>query len=162
LKIVVLSKSETTDIISRMKQSWPDGTVPKIKNFKLCQIDDHKSLLIGDELTAVQIGEKIIPFLDQSEVLSKFPTIIVDMGAIKFVCNGARVARPGIVEMDSFGKGDIVTVRDQVHHKILAVGTALEDSQTANHMTKGHVVENLHYISDKIWETSKTVQPKHS
>ena len=40
---------------------------------------------------------------------------------------------------------------------ILAVGIALEDSDLAKQMTKGYVIDNLHYISDKIWEAHKEI-----
>jgi PUA domain protein len=79
------------------------------------------------------------------------------MGAVKFVCNGAKVLRPGIVEFGNFKRGDIVTVQDQTHGKVLAVGIALEDAEVAKAMQKGYVVDNLHYISDKIWEAAKEI-----
>ena len=81
----------------------------------------------------------------------------VDMGAVKFVCNGAKVMRPGITNFDSFKKGDIIVVKDQTHGKVLAVGVALEDSEVAKAMAKGYVVENLHYITDKMWEAFKQI-----
>jgi PUA domain protein len=35
------------------------------------------------------------------------------MGAVKFVCNGAKIMRPGITKFDTFKKDDIVIVKDQ-------------------------------------------------
>ena len=43
----------------------------------------------------------------------------IDRGALKFVCNGAKVMRPGIINFDSFKKGEIVVVKDQTHGKEL-------------------------------------------
>jgi PUA domain protein len=63
--------------------------------------------------------------------------------------------RPGITKFDTFHKGDIVGVKDQIHEKTLAVGIALEDSKTASNNSKGYVIDNLHYISDKFWEARK-------
>ncbi|HVX01731.1 MAG TPA: PUA domain-containing protein [Nitrososphaera sp.] len=146
-----------------MKAQWPAGTVPKIKTFKVYEIEEGRHLLVSDEITCVKIkmGDDdvhIIPFLgSKPETLAQFPSVKVDMGAIKFVCNGAKVLRPGIVEHGAFKKGDIVTVQDQTHGKILAVGIALEDSEAAKAMQKGYVVNNMHYISDKIWETYKEI-----
>ncbi len=65
--------------------------------------------------------------------------------------------RPGITRFDSFKKGDIVIVKDQTHGKVLAAGIALEDSDSASAMQKGYVVENLHYISDELWEEFKKI-----
>ncbi len=152
-----MSKSETSDLVEKMKARWPAGALPKIKTFKVYEIDESRRLLVADELTAVQVKDEIIPFLGRPESLAQFPAVKVDMGAVKFVCNGARVLRPGIVEFGAFKKGDIVTVQDQTHGKMLAVGVALEDSETAKAMQKGYVVDNLHYISDKIWEAHKEI-----
>lgn len=137
-----------------MKGKWPN--VPKIKTFKVYEVDAERRLLVSDEVTAVQVKDHIIPFLGRPES-EQFQSVKVDMGAIKFVCNGAKVLRPGIVEFGNFKKGDIVTVKDQGHNKMLAVGIALEDSEAAKAMAKGYVVDNLHYISDKIWETYKEI-----
>jgi PUA domain protein len=79
------------------------------------------------------------------------------MGAIKFVCNGAKVMRPGIIDFDYFRNGDIVVVKDQMHGKALAVGLALKDSEVAKAMSKGYIIDNLHYISDKIWKAYKEI-----
>ena len=146
-----------------MKMHWPEGTVPKLKNFKAYEVDETKQLLVSDEVTCVRIkNEKedfIIPFLGgKLETLAQFPSVKVDMGAIKFVCNGAKVLRPGIVEFGSFEKGEIVTVQDPSHGKTLAVGIALEDSEVARGMQKGYIVNNLHYISDSIWEMFKEIR----
>ena len=162
MKVSVLSKSETAEVIDKMTSSWPQGTVPKVKNFKIYDIDGERAILVADGIVAVRISGRILPFLDEREMLSKFPSVTVDMGAIKFVCNGAKIMRPGIVSMGAFGKGDIVVVKDQVHGKILAVGLALEESEFAKTMTKGYVIENLHYVSDKIWEAFKEIQPTRS
>jgi PUA domain protein len=142
-----------------MKARWPAGTVPKVKTFKVYEVDESKHLLVSDEITCVQVKDDIIlPFLGgKPETLVQFPSVKVDMGAVKFVCNGAKVLRPGIVGFGSFKKGDIVTVQDQTHGKMLAAGIALEDSEAAKAMQKGYVVDNLHYISDKIWETYKEI-----
>lgn len=153
----MISKSETSDIVDRMAAKWPAGTVPKVKTFKVYEVDADKKILISDEFTAVQVKDEIVPFLGRPEELAHFPTVTVDMGAVKFVCNGAKVLRPGIVDFGQFKKGDIVVVKDQSHGKMLAVGMALEDSESAKAMAKGYVVDNLHYISDKIWEAHKEI-----
>lgn len=143
--------------MDRMRARWPQSSIPKVKTLKAYEVDGERRLLVSDELAAVQVGESIVPFLGRPEALAQFPSVKVDMGAVKFVCNGAKVLRPGIVEFDSFKKGDIVTVKDQAHGKVLAVGIALEDSESARAMARGYVVDNLHYISDKAWQAYKEV-----
>jgi len=158
LKTFVLSKSETSDLTDRMKAAWPQDLVPKVKSIKVYEVEQGKRLLVADEMVAVQIGDNIVPFLGgKAEALLRFPSVTVDMGAIKFVCNGAKVMRPGITAFELFKKGDIVIVKDQTHGKALAAGVALEESQAAKAMSKGYVVDNLHYISDKMWEAYKEI-----
>ena len=98
-----------------------------------------------------------MPFLGKQEELKRFPSVTIDGGAVKFVCKGAKVMRPGIINFDSFKKGEIVAVKDQVHGKVLAVGLALENSDVAKGMAKGYVIDTIHYISDKIWEAYKKI-----
>lgn len=158
LKTFVLSKSETSELLDRMGSSWPQGTAPKIKSIKVYEVEEGRRLLVADETVAVQVQNDIVPFLGgKPELLQRFPSVTVDMGAVKFVCNGAKVMRPGITNFDSFKKGDIIVVKDQTHGKALAVGIALEESEAAKSMSKGYVVENLHYISDKMWQAYKEI-----
>lgn len=155
----MLSKSETSDLLSKLDSVWPAAAIPKVKSLKVYVAEEGKRLLVADEVVfGVQIVDRILPFVGaKPEILSGFPSVTVDMGAVKFVCNGAKVMRPGITNFESFGKGDIIIVKDQVHGKVLASGIALEDSSTAMEMKKGYVVENLHYISDKLWEEFKKI-----
>ncbi len=159
MKISTLSKKETTSLIEIIRVTWPPELVPKVKTFKSFQIEHGKFLLQADNFIAIQVRDSLIlPFLGMQELLGSFPSVHVDMGAVKFVCNGAKVMRPGITRIDLFRKSGIVVVKDQVHKKALAVGIALVDSETAISMSSGYVIDNVHYISDKFWEASKTIQ----
>jgi PUA domain protein len=157
LKIYLLSKSETAKLFDRLASAWPQGLLPKVKNIKVYEIERDKWLLSADKLVAAQVGELIVPFLGEQEALQRFPSVTIDKGAVKFVCNGAKVMRPGIINFDSFRKGEIVAVKDQTHGRALAVGIALEDSEVAKALTKGYVIDTVHYISDKIWEGYKKI-----
>lgn len=157
LKIFVLSKSETAKLFDRITSAWPHDLIPKVKNIKVYEIERDKWLLRADKIIAAQVGGSIVPFLGEQENLNRFPSVTIDRGAVKFVCNGAKVMRPGIVDFDSFKKGEIVAVRDQTHGRALAVGLALEDSETAKGMVKGYIIDTVHYVSDKIWEAYKKI-----
>jgi len=157
LKIFVLSKSETAKLFDRLTSAWPDDIIPKVKNIKVYEIERDKWLLRTDKIIAAQVGSSIVPFLGEQENLQRFPSVTIDKGAVKFVCNGAKVMRPGIVDFDSFKKGEIVAVRDQTHGRALAVGLALEDSEAAKAMVKGYIIDTVHYVSDKIWEAYKKI-----
>ncbi len=152
-----LSKSDISVIIDKMTKQW-HIELGKSKTLILHEIDDNTSLITGDSITSIQIGESYLPFLSETALLEKFPKAIVDAGAIKFVCNGANVMRPGIKKFTEFQKDDIICVVDEVHNKFLAVGKALVSSAEMSNIAKGEVVKNLHYISDKYWEAAKTIK----
>ena len=152
-----LSKSDISSVIDKMTLQW-HIEIPKAKNLVLHEIDDETSMVTGDSISAIQIGETYLPFLSETTLLEKFPKAIVDAGAIKFVCNGANVMRPGIKKFTEFEKDDIICVVEEVHSKFLAVGKALVSSSEMANITKGEVVKNLHYISDKYWEAAKLIK----
>ena len=156
MKTNLVSKSETSHILELVSKQWKQE-LPKIKNLKVYFIDDNSQLIVGNEITILKISEQYLPFLNQTEVLKKFPSVMVDMGAVKFMCNGANVMRPGIKKYTEFSKDDLVCVIEESKHKFLAVGKALTDSLELESMPKGEIVKNLHYISDKYWEISKTI-----
>jgi PUA domain protein len=159
MKSTFLSKRDTALLVKRIEASWPMNVVPKMKTIKEYHVDGSESLFKSDEFTAVQVGKEryIVPFLGDVSLLARFPSVTVDMGAVRFVCNGAKVARPGITAFDNFRKGNIVVIKDEVHGKPLAVGIALIDSDKAVEEQKVHVIQTLHYISDKIWEAHKMI-----
>jgi PUA domain protein len=109
-------------------------------------------------LVALKIGQTYLPFLSDIETLKKFPSVTVDMGAVKFMCNGANVMRPGIRGFGAFEKGQLVCIVEESQKKFLAVGRALVSSNEMEVMSKGVAVENLHYISDKYWEIKKSLK----
>ena len=113
--------------------------------------------MIGDGIIILKIDDYYLPFLNQIETLERFPNVVVDMGAIKFMCSGANVMRPGITKYTEFLKGDIVCIIEESKRKFLAVGKAMMDSTELGSVSKGEVVKNLHYISDKYWEIGKTI-----
>jgi PUA domain protein len=155
----MLSKSETSELMEKLRNVWPENLAPKVKSIKVYEVEEGRRLLVADETVAVQVNDNIVPFLGgKPETLAAFPSVTVDMGAIKFVCNGAKVMRPGITNFGSFKKGDVVVVKDETHGKVLAAGVALEESEVAKAMSKGYVIDNLHYISDKVWQSYKEIQ----
>ena len=156
MKANLISKSETNQILKLVSAEWRQE-LPKIKNLKVYFIDEYTQLMTGNEITVLKINDSYLPFLDQTEVLEKFPNVMVDMGAVKFMCKGANVMRPGIKKYTEFSKGDVVCIVEESQHKFLAVGKAVTDSSELDDMKKGEVIKNLHYISDKCWEFAKMI-----
>ncbi|HJJ88927.1 MAG TPA: RNA-binding protein [Methanocorpusculum sp.] len=78
--------------------------------------------------------------------------IVVDMGAVPYLINGADVMRPGIVSVtDDVVAGRPALVVDESHNKPLAVVLSLYDADDIIALEKGKVAKNLHYIGDDLW-----------
>jgi len=118
---------------------------------------DNVQIFTAKDIMILQIEETYLPFLSQTSLLEKFPHVLVDMGAVKFMCNGANVMRPGITSYSEFDREQVVCVIEESQHKFLAVGKSLVPSSDLETMEKGEVVKNMHYISDKYWEIGKTI-----
>jgi PUA domain protein len=158
LKTYVISKKETEKVLGLLNKTWTNISIPKIKNIKVFEIEYDKSIVVIDTVVGVFIkNELILPFLGKTDVLKEFPSIKVDSGSIKFICNGAKILRPGIVEFGSFNKNDIVAVKDERFEKYISVGLALEDSAIAESLQKGYVIDNLHFVGDKFWDAFKEI-----
>lgn len=110
-------------------------------------------LIINNEILGLIINDK--PFLTLKGLLKYNPEkkyITVDKGAVKFVCNGADIMAPGVVDADSsVKKNDLVWVRDEEYKKPLAVGVALMSAEEMINKKEGKAVLSMHYIGDKIW-----------
>ena len=115
--------------------------------------DEHKIILLNKKPAFFYHQEKLVPtlkFLQENNCLKK---ITVDMGAVKFVVNGADVMRPGIVEIEEgISKEDFVAVIDKNNKKPLAVGIALYSSEEMKSMNSGKVIKNIHYVGDELWK----------
>ena len=93
----------------------------------------------------------LFPTLANS-ALDGLPSALVDMGAIPYVCNGADVMAPGIMDIvGEFEKGGLLVIRDVKHRKALGIGSALYSSEEMRGLEKGKAILNLHYVGDKIW-----------
>ena len=156
MKTNLISKSETSDILKLISKKWKQE-IPKVKNLKSHYVDSDSQILVGDNFKILKLRDEFIPFLSDVTLLERFPSVTVDMGAVKFMCNGANVMRPGIKNHSEFLKDDIVCVIEESQHKYLAVGKSLVNSSEMTEMSKGEIIKNLHYISDKYWEISKTI-----
>jgi len=156
MKSNLISKSETAKLLEKISKRW-NISFPKIKNLRVHQISEQAQIITGNEMKILSIDDEYIPFLSETELLKKFPYVMVDMGAVKFMCNGANVMRPGIKKYSDFEKDNMVCIIEESQNKFLAVGKALVSSQDIGTMEKGEIIKNIHYISDKYWEIGKTI-----
>jgi PUA domain protein len=127
-------------------------------NVEAIETSKGELLLVNRKPLLFKTGESVYPTLMFEQILSKLPKVVVDMGAIRHVCNGADVMAPGIVRYEgAFVKDALVLVVDLKHGKALALGEIQYDSESVKNVSKGVVVKNLHFVSDDLWSTLKTV-----
>lgn len=115
--------------------------------------EDLKYIYINKEPAFFYYQERIIPTLRYLQTHCLLKKVTIDMGAIKFIINGADIMRPGIKEIEAgFQKEDLITIVDANNKKPLAVGIALVSSPEMQAMTTGKVIKNIHYVGDRIWK----------
>jgi PUA-domain protein len=108
----------------------------------------------GRALMLRTAGGGLIPSLKFDELLGSLPKVVVDMGAVAHIANGAHIMRPGISEIQSdFKSGDLLLIVDQKFGKNIALGIADTDSNAMKSMDKGKVVTNVHYVGDDFWKS---------
>ena len=156
MKSNLISKSETSVLLKTVSDRW-GIELPKMKNVKVHQILDDAQIITGKGIKILKVENDYLPFLSETEMLEKFPSVTVDMGAVKFMCKGANLMRPGIKEFTEFEKDKLVCIVEESQHKFLAIGKSVVSSSELDTMDKGEVIKNIHYISDKFWETGKTI-----
>ncbi len=122
------------------------------------EVEPGGKIITGGGLVILHVDGQYLPFLTQDELLRRFPQVTVDMGAVRFMCNGANVMRPGIKAHSEFQRDEVVCIVDESQHRFLAVGLSVVSSVELDSMESGKVVRNIHYISDKFWEAGKTIR----
>jgi malignant T-cell-amplified sequence len=118
---------------------------------EVAEFEEKKIYILNDKIEFLRDENGIYPFLG-GNYLDFLPQVVIDMGAIRFVCNGADVMAPGIVETSEFSEGSVIVIRDVTHGKALAIGVALKSNHEIESSIKGKVIKNIHYVGDKLWE----------
>ena len=151
------AKQILNEVSERLKVNVEDLFGSKV-NIEVAEADIGKIYLVNGKPLFFKVGERLLPTLLFPEFVSQAPKIVVDMGAVPYVCNGANVMAPGIVRVEGeFGKGDLVLVVDEKHGKPLALGESMSNVESARNIKQGAVVKTLHFVSDKIWNLAKTL-----
>jgi len=145
-----LKRKTAKKLVEELSSVFGEIEAEKVESAMLEEVNVY---LLDDVVEFVRDGDALYPYLGGSHV-DGLPRVVVDMGAIPYVCNGADVMAPGITDMDSFEVGDLVVVRDVAHGKALAVGKALKSSSDIEASRKGKVIENLHYVGDSLWKAA--------
>ncbi len=108
----------------------------------------------GGIMPALIVGDEI--FLTVEGLLRFRPGtrwVTVDMGAVRFVHNGADIMAPGIVDSSPEVEKDmLVWIRDEKNGQPLAVGRVLMDRNEMLIEKKGKAIKAIHFIGDALWE----------
>ena len=113
--------------------------------------DGSTVYIFSKEVILARKNDVLFPTLINS-VIEDLPSALVDMGAIPYVCNGANVMAPGIMDIvGEFEKNGLLVIRDVKHRKALGIGAALYSSEEMKGLKKGKAILNLHHVGDKIW-----------
>jgi len=121
---------------------------------EVLETDEYDYILVDGEPYIIMIDNKPYPtlksILANNELENK--TVVVDMGAVRFVTNGADIMSPGIVEADdTIVPGDLVVIVDVNNKKPLAIGESLITGPEMVESSKGKAIKSLHYVGDEIW-----------
>lgn len=114
---------------------------------------EDDALLVNGKLYFLRLGDEWVPalplLLERPQLL---PHVVVDMGAVRFVANGADIMRPGITDVPDEPQGALVTIVDERNKKPLAVGRLKVSGEELRAMDSGNVVESLHFVGDEYWD----------
>ena len=129
------------------------GLLENKKNVEILEAEPNSFILVDGEPYIIIINDKAFPTLKAAlanEINGK--TVTVDMGAVRFVTNGADIMSPGIVAADEgIEPGDIVLIVDETHHKPLAIGISLITGEEMVENDSGKAIETKHFVGDEIW-----------
>ncbi|MFW9851355.1 MAG: DUF1947 domain-containing protein [Candidatus Thorarchaeota archaeon] len=151
-----LSKKEKKQLLVKLNQVYGESAYNLFQvNSNVEEVKTDKGIFLIKEGKAsfFLYEEMYIPTIHYLRGAgSILPKVIVDIGAIRFITNGADVMAPGIVHFDNNIKPNtIVSIHEEKAESILGVGLSLLSSQDFKKTKKGKVVKLLHYLKDDIW-----------
>jgi PUA domain protein len=153
-----LKSSEAKQLLQEFKQRFPRfvANLQSKQTVEEIAIENGKLFLIDNRPFAISTDSGLFPSLLNEDVLKTLPSIVVDMGAIPHVCNGADVMRPGIREIQGeFGKGAVLLVKDIKFGKPIGICIAETSSESMQALAKGKAAQNVHYVGDRFWQALK-------
>ncbi|KAI5187434.1 malignant T-cell-amplified sequence [Nematocida homosporus] len=157
--------------VSSTKNRLSNSTIKQIKN----QFDTDLSEFLGKDevLESIKTPEKSqyilkngLPifimadkFIPTLKCVHACPNIVkrvvVDVGAIKHIINGADVMAPGLLhqtsEFPSVSIGDIVAIYGYGKINAMAVGIILMDNQQVEEQRIGVAIKTVNHLGDRLY-----------
>ena len=149
-------KALLKQLAQEVVKKFGEGTAELLKGaIEVLELGEGREIILVDgEALLFRLGDEIFPTLKS---LDRIPLnrVVIDMGAVPYVANGADIMAPGVVSADEEIKlGEGVMVVDERHGKPIAVGQALVPGAEMRG-PKGKVIKNLHYVGDEMWRLVK-------
>jgi PUA-domain protein len=151
-----LKDRESKQIIKEFVNRYPSSmeSLNSVKHLEEQVVEDSAVFFVDGKPWIVRTQGQLLPSLKYDLIVNMLPKIVVDMGAIPHVANGAQIMRPGIRQIEGqFNKNDLLAILDEKHRKIIALGIAEMDSEMMRSLAKGRVITNIHYVGDPMWNS---------
>ncbi len=157
MKIKNRHRLKTKDIKQfqdELKKTFTNDFFYEKSSVETGEFEDQKIIFVDGEPCFMFFENKIIFTLHGlNKYKPKQSFVVVDMGAIKFVTNGADVMAPGIVDADiNINENDQVWICDEVHKKPLAIGIANMTGEQMIAENTGKAIKTVHYVGDHLWK----------
>lgn len=135
-----------------MEDEWGITIDPGVK-METGSLDGKQAYIVNGRIIGIEEeGGLLLTLHGIMELSPSKKFVTVDMGAVKFLANGADVMSPGIIDADmNIEKDDIVYVQDVNHKRPLCVGRALHSGEEMVKGSSGKSIKTMHYVSDEIW-----------
>jgi PUA domain protein len=153
-----LRGKEAREILAKFAEQLKlDSTqLPRKGRFDLLSVEDFTIFSVDGKPFLVGRRERFVPALQNDHLVGRLPRVMVDMGAVPHVANGADIMAPGVRKVEGeFPASTVIAVTDEKFGKTLAVGVALMSSDDMRATKKGKVIENIHYVGDPAWNSTK-------
>ncbi len=146
-----------------MKERYGSKILKFIEHAKKVEILESKQshvYAIDGRILFIEKNNLIFPTVKMIQEESKqieLPEIVVDMGAVPYVCRGAMIMRPGIVAFsnpEQLKKDQIVQITDEKNRIVIAIGKLLMNGIEMKQKQKGPAIENLTWVGDTYWNLS--------
>jgi PUA domain protein len=156
-----LREREATQLLNQFSQKLNFGMQQLFGNktqIEAAETPTAKIFFINNRPVLAVLNDILLPTLLFEEALRLLPKIVVNMGAVPHICNGADVMAPGVVRIEKeYKTNDYVIIADERYNKPVAIAITLIDSQSARNMQHGKIAKNIHYVGDNLWNQLKKV-----
>ena len=151
-----LKDRESKQIIKEFVNQFPSSreSLNAVEHLEEQKVEDNTVFFADNKPWILRVHGRLFPTLRYDSLVATLPKVVIDMGAVAHVANGAHVMRPGIRKIEGqFAKDDLVAIKDERYEKTIALGIAEQDAESMRTVTKGRVIANIHYVGDEAWKS---------